>query len=193
MSRISGYIAIALLGCIVCLLLLSALNILPHTNLVRVCPVDAISMQDGKATIDRDKCIGCKRCVLGVPGILVKQTPAETPVAIPAIVDNSIQNNESSENQATVDESKTQTKKENKNSPAKDKAVVDPRGKAYIVDHPTCVGCGLCVANCPVQAITMVDGKAVIDPKKCIRCGICKNGNGADFSGCPVTAISQPK
>jgi len=32
----------------------------------------------------------------------------------------------------------------------------------------------------------------VIDPAKCINCGICKTGNKADFKGCPVKAISVP-
>jgi len=43
-----------------------------------------------------------------------------------------------------------------------------------------------------VGAITMVDEKAVIDPEKCINCGFCKNGDGQDFAGCPVGAISAP-
>ena len=31
-----------------------------------------------------------------------------------------------------------------------------------------CIGCGLCVSQCPVEAIEMVDGKAVIDAESCI-------------------------
>ncbi|MCU0609723.1 MAG: 4Fe-4S binding protein [Chitinispirillaceae bacterium] len=36
-----------------------------------------------------------------------------------------------------------------------------------------CVGCGDCVRICPVQAITMVHGKAVVDADKCVGCGLC--------------------
>jgi len=37
-----------------------------------------------------------------------------------------------------------------------------------------CVGCGVCVNNCPVEAIALErDGKAVIDEGSCIRCGRC--------------------
>ena len=53
---------------------------------------------------------------------------------------------------------------------------------AMIVDKETCVGCGACVAVCPVGAISLED-KAHIDADACIGCGACVNG-------CPVGAIA---
>ena len=41
-----------------------------------------------------------------------------------------------------------------------------------------------CVAACPKNAITVVDGKTVIDQEKCIRCGKCKKA-------CPYDAIAH--
>ncbi len=48
-----------------------------------------------------------------------------------------------------------------------------------------CIGCGKCVKECPekVQAITLANNLAYIDPKKCIACGKC-------ISVCPTKAIA---
>ncbi len=43
-----------------------------------------------------------------------------------------------------------------------------------------CTGCGACVKKCPVDAITLVGKKAVVDRNKCIGCGVCKRFCGSD-------------
>ena len=50
----------------------------------------------------------------------------------------------------------------------------------------SCVGCGDCLDVCPVDAIIMVDGKAVIDADKCILCEIC-------IRSCTYDAIRKDK
>jgi NAD-dependent dihydropyrimidine dehydrogenase PreA subunit len=40
------------------------------------------------------------------------------------------------------------------------------------VDEPRCVGCGTCMSACPVEAITVADGKARVDDG-CTGCGAC--------------------
>jgi Fe-S-cluster-containing hydrogenase component 2 len=47
-----------------------------------------------------------------------------------------------------------------------------------------CVGCGVCIDVCPVNAIYMKDGIAFIDQEKCIHCGKC-------ISKCPFGAIQH--
>ena len=36
-----------------------------------------------------------------------------------------------------------------------------------------CIGCGICVEECRVHAISMEDDKAYINMEECIRCGTC--------------------
>ena len=36
-----------------------------------------------------------------------------------------------------------------------------------------CNGCGTCVGECPVCAISLLDEKASIDMNECIYCGVC--------------------
>jgi ferredoxin len=55
---------------------------------------------------------------------------------------------------------------------------------AYKIDLDTCVGCGTCVDECPVSAISEVDGKYVINEDECISCGACAGA-------CPVEAPKE--
>jgi len=53
------------------------------------------------------------------------------------------------------------------------------------VDTAKCTGCGDCVEVCPLEAISLNDGKAVIDKDTCTECGLC-------VDECPNDAISLP-
>lgn len=41
------------------------------------------------------------------------------------------------------------------------------------VNEEMCTACGVCVEECPVEAIAIIDEAAQIDETKCIRCGHC--------------------
>jgi ferredoxin len=45
--------------------------------------------------------------------------------------------------------------------------------KKYCVIAQRCDGCGRCFRACREGALSVKDGKAVIDPKKCKGCGDC--------------------
>jgi ferredoxin len=53
-----------------------------------------------------------------------------------------------------------------------------------VVDKNKCLGCGDCVKNCPIGAISLdKDGLAVVDKENCTGCLKCANA-------CPNEAIS---
>ncbi len=54
---------------------------------------------------------------------------------------------------------------------------------AYKIND-SCISCGLCASNCPVEAISEGDGIYVIDKDKCISCGLCAEN-------CPVSAPEE--
>lgn len=55
--------------------------------------------------------------------------------------------------------------------------------KEQIIIHPeSCIGCGLCIADCPSKVIEMKDNKAVVMAEDCIKCGHC-------LAICPKDAV----
>ncbi|WP_292466861.1 4Fe-4S binding protein [Methanolobus sp.] len=55
-----------------------------------------------------------------------------------------------------------------------------------LVNKKKCISCKKCVKKCPVDAIDMVKGKALIVDEKCINCGKC-------IKICPVKAILKDR
>jgi len=41
------------------------------------------------------------------------------------------------------------------------------------IDEENCTGCGICIEECPVNAIFMKNEEAEINMAECIRCAIC--------------------
>lgn len=58
------------------------------------------------------------------------------------------------------------------------------RKKAY-VDTDYCVACGVCMRNCPVNALTINKGMyAVVNLEKCVGCSKCSKV-------CPASVIEM--
>jgi Fe-S-cluster-containing dehydrogenase component len=66
---------------------------------------------------------------------------------------------------------------------------VQSSGSSIIIDSHICYGCSQenCFVRCPAQAVSKstIDNRTVylIDPEKCIKCGIC-------IKSCPFDAIT---
>jgi Pyruvate/2-oxoacid:ferredoxin oxidoreductase delta subunit len=54
------------------------------------------------------------------------------------------------------------------------------------LDDSKCKGCGTCVQKCPIEAISLTNGKTSIDETRCIGCGVC-------VYHCPENARSLEK
>ena len=39
--------------------------------------------------------------------------------------------------------------------------------------HDYCEGCGRCAGRCGQKAISIINGRACIDPERCVFCGYC--------------------
>jgi Fe-S-cluster-containing hydrogenase component 2 len=57
-----------------------------------------------------------------------------------------------------------------------------------LIKENLCIGCGQCVIVCPVQAISLMDDKAIIDKGKCVECYVCYRD-----ANCPTKAIRSER
>jgi NAD-dependent dihydropyrimidine dehydrogenase PreA subunit len=41
------------------------------------------------------------------------------------------------------------------------------------IKEEECIGCGVCVKSCPMNALELKDKKVLFDPERCLGCGVC--------------------
>jgi ferredoxin len=149
------------------------------TLCVQACPVKAITMVERKAIIDQAKCIHCGICETKCPVTAIshaESAPADTSRVQkpdPAAAQITGQAEESDQPAPTASEL----------VPASPRAVQTDH--LFIVSPNRCIGCMVCVKACPVKAISLKNGRAVINAAKCTHCGLC-------YQKCPVKAIDRP-
>ncbi len=164
---------------------------------IAVCPVDAISIQKGKAVIDMEKCNLCGECVKVCPVKAIKEYKVQSP-KIEEEQDSSATDTDTSQISSSpqitlvIEPKPDTTKTVLQDSIAEEQAratesdtveeETEPEKKTAIVDIKKCIGCGLCLRTCPNDAIELKRGKAIIDPEKC-------TGSGECIKRCPFDAI----
>jgi len=72
-----------------------------------------------------------------------------------------------------------------KNAKAKtNKTSIAPKGTKIYYISEVCIGCQVCRAFCPPQAIRFSNCRNEIDQSKCIHCGTC-------YNECNISAITE--
>ncbi len=56
------------------------------------------------------------------------------------------------------------------------------------IDEGKCINCRMCLPYCPVSAISLEEGRVVIDQDECVECGVCLH-----VDVCAKKAIYMPK
>lgn len=116
---------------------------------MRVCPQNAICLENGIAHIDARKCIGCGLCVQACPRKLITVVPDTEQVLM-------LCNNQ---DKGSIARKKCTNacigcKKCEKNCPSGGITVIDNLAR---IDDSKCLHCNVCVQNCPVGCIFLFD------------------------------------
>ena len=179
------------------------------------CPVNAISLEKGRAVIDSSLCIACGLCsrvcpVGAVDTVYATEEELEVMRGEAANPDSGeVPSPQTAEPLDTIESAKTAeadkpdaTSEDSGTAEAEDSAQIvgieeDSDSEAStadsesispvpILDREKCISCNRCARICPTGAIEMIDGYPVIDPDKCIMCLRC-------ISRCPTGALSAPE
>lgn len=112
---------------------------------VKVCPFDAIHIEDGIAVVDKDKCKACEACVAVCPRHIIEIVPYDAG----AIVECNSRDGGKEVKQVCqvgcIGCGMCQ-----RNCPAD---AIHVEGKLAKVDYEKCIGCGTCKEKCPVKII----------------------------------------
>lgn len=116
-----------------------------YGSCVKVCSQNAISIENGIAVIDREKCGGCGECALACPKKLIKIVPKSVTYFVKC---------QSCDKGAQVKEKCSVgcigCKICEKNCPTE---AIKVENNCAVIDYEKCINCGLCASKCPKNII----------------------------------------
>ena len=114
----------------------------------KVCPVDAICIDDGVARVNKNLCIACGKCVKTCPKGIISMIPKDAAVAVIC---------SSTETGAITRKNCTNgciaCKKCEKTCPTE---AIKVENNLARIDYEKCISCGKCAEACPVKCIAVV-------------------------------------
>lgn len=122
-----------------------AFGCMGYGDCVKVCEYGAISIVNGIAHIDPEKCVDCKMCMKACPKKLISETPYNKKVAIGC--------GSRDKGKPVIDACKVGCIACTKCVQVCPKKAIEMDGNLPVIDYEKCVGCGLCKNSCPRKCI----------------------------------------
>jgi Na+-translocating ferredoxin:NAD+ oxidoreductase RNF subunit RnfB len=116
----------------------------------KACPFGAISVQNGVAVVDRDKCMACGKCIAVCPKHLIEILPASAPYAVRCSSKDRGPAVKKACSAGCLGCSACVKQCEND--------AIHMEGNVAHIDYEKCVGCGKCAAKCPAKSIVNPKG-----------------------------------
>lgn len=116
---------------------------------VKACPFDAITIENGIAKINEDKCTGCGKCVNACPKKIIKLGKADIKYHVAC--------SNVDKGQAVRLVCKKGCISCGKCAKVCESGAVDFDGKLARIDADKCINCGKCYEACPVKCIILLD------------------------------------
>ncbi|MBQ7377560.1 MAG: RnfABCDGE type electron transport complex subunit B [Clostridia bacterium] len=116
-----------------------------HGSCVKVCAFDAITVKDGVAVIDPEKCTGCGTCVSVCPRHIISLVPTDATVVVDC---RSLDDGKTTRTYCKVGCIGCRICE--KNCPV---SAIRVENNCAVIDYDLCTGCGLCAEKCPRKII----------------------------------------